>query len=91
MTNKGSTFTQFFYFSETGEKRSKPELVPLGQYNGKDGTHYFYFLPKHCVDPLNKEVVRGLRFTGKNAEFITFRVPRKESTFSEDLYPAYRA
>lgn len=91
VTNKGSTFTQFFYFSESGEKTSKPELVPLGQYNAKDGTQYFYFLPKHCVDPLNKEILRGLRYTGKAAEFITFRVPRKEAHFSEDLFPPYRS
>ena len=30
VTNKGSTFMQMFYFSETGEKKSNPEMVPLG-------------------------------------------------------------
>ena len=66
-------------------------MVPLTSYNGKEGTHYFYMLPKHAVDPLRKELVRGLRFTGKTAEFITFKLPRKESEFSADLYPPHRA
>lgn len=91
VTNKGSTFTQMFYFSETGEKSQKPELIPLGTYNDKVGTHYFYFMPKHAVDPLRKEVLRGLRFTGKTAEFISFRLPRKEEEFSADLFPPHRA
>lgn len=66
-------------------------MVPLTSYSGKEGTHYFYMLPKHAVDPLRKEVVRGLRFTGKAAEFITFKLPRKEAEFSQDLYPPHRA
>lgn len=48
-------------------------------------------MPKHAVDPLRKEVLRGVRFTGKAAEFISFRLPRKAEEFSEDLYPPYRA
>lgn len=91
VTNKGSTFTQMFYFSATGERHAKPELVPLGNYNGKEGTHYFYFLPKQAVDPLRKEVLRALRYTGKAAEFITFKLPRKEEDFSSDLFPPHRA
>jgi hypothetical protein len=43
------------------------------------------------VDPFRKEVLRGLRFTGKEAEFITFKVPRKEEQFSHDLFPKHRA
>lgn len=91
VTNKGSTFTQVFYFSAEGERQAKPEMVPLTSYNGKEGTHYFFFLPKHAVDPLRKEVVRGLRFTGKAAEFVTFKLPRKEADFSHDLFPPHRA
>ena len=82
VTNKGSTFTQMMYFSDKGERGSLPELIPFGNYDGKDGTHYFAFLPKQAVDPFRKELVRGLRFTGKNAQFITFRVPRKGEDFS---------
>ena len=66
-------------------------MVPLTSYSGKEGTHYFYMMPKHAVDPLRKELVRGLRFTGKTAEFITFKLPRKEAEFSSDLYPPHRA
>lgn len=91
VTNKGSTFTQMLYFSEMGERGKNPELVPLSTYNGKQGTHYFYFLPKQAVDPFRKEVLRALRFTGKDAEFITFKVPRKEEQFSTDLFPPHRA
>ena len=35
VTNKGSTFTQMMYFSEKGERGTKPELIPLSNYNGK--------------------------------------------------------
>lgn len=91
VTNKGSTFTQCFYFSAEGERQGKPELIPLSQYNGKEGTAYFYFMHKNCVDPLRKEIVRGVRFTGRTAEFITFKLPRKEADFSADLYPPHRA
>jgi hypothetical protein len=48
-------------------------------------------LPKQAVDPFRKEILRALRFTGKEAEFITFKVPRKEEQFSTDLYPKHRA
>lgn len=91
VTNKGSTFTQMLYFSAQGERGPKPELIPLSNYNGKEGTHYFYFMPKQAVDPMKKELVRGLRYTGKTAEFITFKVPRKEEQFSSDLFPKHRA
>ena len=79
------------YFSPTGERGTTPELIPLSNYNGKDGTHYFYFLPKQAIDPMKKELLRGLRFTGKAAEFITFKVPRKTDNFDTDLYPKHRA
>lgn len=81
------------YFSETGERSSKPELLPcLNHYNSKESYNYFYFLPKQAVDPMRKEVVRGLKLTGKTAEFVTFKVPRKnDPDFSADLFPHHRS
>ena len=93
VTNKGSTLVQLLYFSETGERSNKPELIPcLNPYNSKESYNYFYFLPKQAVDPMKKEVVRGLKLTGKTAEFVTFKIPRKnDPDFSADLFPYHRS
>lgn len=91
VVNKGSNFTQMFYFSENGERGPNPELVPLGTYNGKEGTIYFYMQSKQSVDPIRKEVTRGMRLTKNACELITFKLPRKEEEFSKDLFPPHRA
>lgn len=92
ITNKGSNFTSIFYFSDTGESADqKPQLVPLQPYNAKDGTTYMYFLPKHHINPNNKELQRAIRTTGKRCEYISFRLPRKEASFSLDLYPYFKS
>ena len=50
-------------------------------------------MPVKYVDFLNNELVRGIRLgaTSKQAEFISFKVPRKTSEFQEDLYPPFLA
>ena len=49
-------------------------------------------MPKQSVDPMKKEVARGLKLTGKTAEWVSFKIPRKnEPDFSADLFPYHRA
>ena len=49
-------------------------------------------MPKQMVDPMKKEVARGLKLTGKTAEYVSFKVPRKnEPDFSPDLFPYHRS
>jgi hypothetical protein len=40
-----------------------------------------YFLPKRCMNINKKEIARAIRFTGKKAQYITFRLPRKAESF----------
>lgn len=62
--NKGSNFVSIFYFSEGGELGDGlPQLVPLLPYKTRDLTTYMYFLPKHSINPNNKEIQRCLRAT----------------------------
>ena len=50
-------------------------------------------MPKRLIDSQTCELQRALRFTGKSAEFISFRLPRKKDTTSglELLYPQIKA
>jgi hypothetical protein len=93
VVNKGSPYMQMFYFSERGESKANlPELVPLNRFDGqKISTQYMYFMPKQSVDPLKKEVQRAIRFTGKNADFISFKMPKKGEEYRSDVYPPHRA
>lgn len=91
VTNKGSNFTQMFYFSELGERGKSPELVPLSAYNGKEGTLFNFIMSKQSVDPTRKEIARCMRLTKSSCEFITYKLPRKEEEFSKDLFPPHRA
>lgn len=92
ITNKGSNFISIFYFSESGETADGlPQLVPLLPYKTSDLTTYTYFLPKHHINPVAKEIQRAIRTTKNTAEFISFKLPRKEAGFSLDLYPGFRS
>lgn len=34
-------------------------------------------MPRRCVDKDDGELVRALRFNGKQAEFISFKMPKR--------------
>lgn len=93
VVNKGHGVLQQYFFSETGERTGKPELIQcLNDYVSKEMINYFYFLPKQAVDPMKKEINRGIKLTGKTAEFVSFKVQKKlEPGFSADLFPKHRA
>ena len=68
-------------------------MIELDQYKAKDSNLYFYYMPTKHVDYLNNEIVRGFRLgsTSKQAEYITFKVPRKTQEFQEDLFPPFHS
>ena len=35
------------------------------------------FIPRRCIDKDDGELVRALRFNGKQAEFISFKMPKR--------------
>jgi hypothetical protein len=47
-------------------------------------------MPKRCVDPIESEVMRGVRMTAKTVEYVQFKVPRKTGGFTKDLFPDWR-
>lgn len=86
VVNKGNSTTQFFYLHETGPEGT-PWMQPIDQYKGNENTTGMYFLPKRCVDFMDNELNRAIRNTGKMAEYVSFKVPRKTGAFAEDLFP----
>lgn len=88
VVNRGQNFTQFFHFNDEG---GSPDLTALDKYAGKENQLYIYFMPKKCVNFMQCELQRGLRITQKQAEWITFKLPRKSGDFQTDLYPACEA
>lgn len=38
---------------------------------------------------MGNEVMRGIRMTIKTAQWISFKVPRRETKFADDLFPPY--
>lgn len=79
MINKGQSFVQFFYYHDV--EGGEPYLQLIDQFKGDGIQQTVYFLPKRNVDFMNNELNRALRFNGKNAEYVTFKVPRKSGAF----------
>lgn len=77
VVNKGHTMTHMFYVSEGGE----PSLQALDTYKGNDNQQGMYFMPKNIVNFMDNELLRSIRFNGKVAEYITWKVPRKSGSF----------
>jgi coronin-2 len=71
------------------ESSGTPELIPIDKYTGKDNHRDMFFLPKSSVDFMGNEVMRGIRMTNKTAQWISFKVPRRENKFAEDLFPPH--
>lgn len=91
VTNKGSTRLQILYYSQDGETTNGlPELIPLGHHDCKSAAQSIYFMSKRVLDSNKNELQRALRFTGKAAEFISFKLPRKKEGSDADLYPPIR-
>ena len=83
--NKGQSFVQFFYLHDVDG--GEPHLQLIDQFKGDGIQQTVYFMPKRNVDFMNNELNRALRFNGKVAEYVTFKVPRKSGAFQTDLFP----
>jgi hypothetical protein len=88
VVNRLSNFTQFFHFNE---ESGTPDLTALEKYQSKENQLYMYFMPKKTVDFMGCEIQRAIRITSKQAEWITFKLPRKSGNFQDDLYPPCEA
>ena len=82
--NKGMTFTDFFYYNE---EKGEPNLKYIDSHKGDGELHGMGFIPKRQVNFMQSEVNRGIRFTQKSAEWISFKLPRKSEAFSEEIFP----
>lgn len=62
-------------------------LEYLDSYKGAQPQKGASFLPKRAVDPMRAEVMRCVRLSLNQVEYVSFLVPRKSEAFQEDLYP----
>jgi hypothetical protein len=54
-----------------------PTLIPLSSFEGQSECQGMSFVPRRCIDQPDGELVRALRFNGKQAEFISFKMPKR--------------
>ena len=89
VVNKGSSYTSMFHLDE--HSSNEPVLAACDRHNDGKSALYTYFMPKRFVDSAKNELVRGLKFTGKTAQFVSFKIPRRDNNFAEELFPPYPA
>ena len=90
LVNKAQVMTDFWYYHETGPD-GKPWLQQIDKHVGQDNIQGMYFLPKKDVNFMDNELERGVRYTGKVAEYVSFKVKRMSGAFQEELYPDCKA
>jgi len=57
LTNKGSSFMNYFYLNEAA---ATPELIPLDKFSRKETIIQTFFLPKSTVDCNKCEINRAI-------------------------------
>ena len=83
--NRGSKLTQMFYLEEAGSK-GVPELKNMDNFMAKSDPHLsMFFYPKRLTNCADKEINRAIRYTGKQAEFLSFKVMVK--AWVPELFP----
>ncbi len=82
LTGKGDGNVRYYEVTDT-----EPWLHPLAEHRTNVSTKGADFMPKRSLNPLRCEVARMLKLTGDSVEPISFVVPRKETTFQEDIFP----
>jgi len=83
---KGDTQINYFEFAEN-EKTGVQQIFPLSAYAGKKPHKGVCLVPKRGVDPMRCEVARVVRIIDGGLEAVSMIVPRKATTFQEDIYP----
>ena len=86
LVNKGSTKVNFFFLDK---KSGTPALMALDSYTCKTNHVDWYFLSKRCVNINKNELCRGIRLTNKDAQHVSFCVPKKGPQFVPEIYPPY--
>ena len=82
LTGKGDGNVRYYEFTDDA-----PYVHPLTEYRSNVSTKGADFLPKRGLRVMNCEVAHMLKLTGNSVEPIPFIVPRKETTFQEDIFP----
>lgn len=87
VANKKDATCQYYFFSDGGQNLdldsygdnldSNPSLIPLSSFEGQSECQGMSFIPRRCIDSNEGELVRALRFNGKQAEFISFKMPKR--------------
>lgn len=47
-------------------------------------------LPKPVVNVMDCELMRAARLTNKEVQYISFKVPNRDGSFKEEIYPDWR-
>lgn len=58
----------------------------INSWKGEGSHRGFTFVPKRFVEVTNSELMRAVRLTEKNCEFVSFRLPKKKGAFVASLY-----
>jgi coronin-1B/1C/6 len=82
LTGKGDGNVRYYEFTDDA-----PFVHPLTEHRSNVSTKGADFLPKRGLRVMNCEVAHMLKLTGNSVEPIPFIVPRKETTFQEDIFP----
>lgn len=74
-----------FYYEDAGSK-GVPELKLMDSYMAKSDPHLsMFFFPKRYTNCADKEINRAIRYTGKQAEYLSFKVMVK--AWVPELFP----
>jgi len=82
LTGKGDGNVRYYEFTDEA-----PYVHPLSEYRSNVSTKGAEMLPKRGLKVMNHEVAFLLKLTSNAVEPIPFYVPRKETTFQEDIFP----
>ena len=79
---RGENLISFFEFTDKDNF-----IEPVGIFKGSAPCKGFSFMPKRTMDIMQNELMRGVRLSLKQVEYISFKLPRKTGAFCPDLYP----
>lgn len=82
MTGKGDGNIRYYELTDEA-----PYVHGLNEHRTNISTKGADMLPKRACAALRCEVARFLKLTADSVEPISFIVPRKETTFQEDIFP----
>jgi coronin-1B/1C/6 len=82
LTGKGDGNIRYFEITDEA-----PYIHALNEHRTNISTKGADMLPKRACNAMRCEVARFLKLTGDSVEPISFIVPRKETSFQEDIFP----